>query len=128
MRQIIIAILFITTLQSHAQRTSTKRGTVTISIDNFIGTWKLTKYADIHLDYKKGPVKSETLRFTKDSIIVNAENKRFAGTWKLVNSQLIISIKETNRFNYRWISGNIDSKFFTRKGLGYYKYFERISK
>ena len=129
MRQIIFIVLCFLTLQTYSQhRNASRRTTRTITIIDFVGTWKLTKLADIHLTYRPDSVKKEILRFTKDSVFVSTENTEYAGTWKLVGAQAIINIKETNQFNYTWTSGDIDSKYFTTKGLGYYKYFERISK
>ena len=97
-------------------------------IEDFVGTWELTKLADNHLNYRTGYVKKELLRFTKDSIFVSVNNKEYSGTWKLVGGQTKIKIKGTNQFNYEWISGDVDSKFFTTKGLGYYMYFVRTNK
>jgi hypothetical protein len=129
MRQIIFLILCLLTLETYSQnRNATRRTSRTISINDFVGTWKLTKLADIHLTYLPDSVKKEILRFTKDSVFAIAENAEYKGTWKLVGAQAIINIKETKRFNYTWISGDVDSKFFTTKGLGYYKYFVRINK
>jgi hypothetical protein len=124
MKQIILIILLLSTLISYSQRRS--RGKVLTT--DFIGTWKLTKLADKHLGYLPDSVKKEFLKFTKDSVFVAIENKEHAGTWKLVDGQTLISIKDTNDFNYTWTAGDINSKFFTVKGLGYYKYFERVKK
>jgi ribosomal protein L27 len=108
------------------QRKSTKRTTKTYTINDFIGTWKLTKYADLHLTLKKTPIQSETLIFTKDSIFVNLSHKKYSGVWKLEGHQPIIKIKGTKQFNYHWLGRGSDNIFFTTQGLGYYKYFERI--
>ena len=120
-------MLFIS-LDSFAQeRKATKRTSKYYSTTDFIGTWELKKYADVHLSFTKKQVKSETLIFTKDSIFVNLVNKKYCGVWKLEDRQPIITIKETKRFNYHWLGRGADHIFFTSKGLGYYKYFERVS-
>ena len=124
MRQIILIALFIFSLDTSAQRRSSRK---TIPED-FIGTWKLTKLADKHLKFRTDSVEKEILKFTKDSFFVTTKNKEYSGTWKLIKAQPEIKIKETNQFNYTWIAGSVDSKFFTTKGLRYYKYFVRIKR
>jgi hypothetical protein len=122
-------LLCLLSLDTYSQnRSATRRSTRTISTKDFIGTWKLTKLADIHLTYLPDSVKKEILRFTKDSVFVTFENDGYSGTWKLVGSQPIITIKETKQYNYTWLAGSADTKFFTTKGLRYYKYFVRINK
>ena len=96
--------------------------------EDFIGTWKLNKLADTHLEYLKDTVEFEILKFTKDSVFVTTIREHYAGTWKLVRGQTKINIKKTDKFNYEWIAGDTKSKFLTTKGLGYYKYFVRVSK
>ena len=129
MRQIIFITLCLLSLETYSQhRNTTRKTSRTISIKDFIGSWKLTKLADIHLNYRPDSVKKEILKFTKDSVFISDETGEYAGTWELVSSQPIINIRETNRYNYSWISGDVDSKFFTTKELGYYKYFIRIKK
>jgi hypothetical protein len=124
MRQIILIPLFIFSLNISAQRRSGRK----IIPEDFIGTWKLTKLADKHLNYRTDSVEKEILRFTKDSVFVTTENKEYSGTWKLIKTQPGIKIKETTQFNYTWIAGSVDSKFFITRGLRYYKYFVRIKK
>jgi len=125
-RNILIILFCFFSLNSFSQRKSTKRSTGYITPKSFIGTWLLTKLADKHLNYISDSVQTEFLIFTKDSVFVRTGGKEYAGTWKLKGEQPIIRIKQTSQFNYQWISGNIDSKFFTTPNLGYYKYFIRI--
>ncbi len=123
MKRMLIITFCIFSLQASSQR----RG-VTIVPESFIGTWQLSKLADKHLNYLKDSVEKEIIRFTKDSVYVTTKNKQYAGTWNLVKGQAVINIAETDQFDYTWISGSDNSKFFTTNGLGYYKYFVRISK
>jgi hypothetical protein len=55
--------------------------------EDFIGTWKLTRLADIHLDYRKDSVEKEWLTFTQDSVFVVTPKKNYSGTWRLVDGQ-----------------------------------------
>lgn len=129
MRRIIFIIFYLISLETYAQqRISKKRSSVPCTITDFIGTWKLIKYADRHLNYTSKRVQSETLIFTNDSIFVFSEKKKYVGTWKFEDCEPIITIKETRQFNYNWISRDTDEIFFTTEGLGYYKYFQRIKK
>ncbi|MDB5198465.1 MAG: hypothetical protein JWO92_428 [Chitinophagaceae bacterium] len=129
MKKNILILLCLLSLDTYSQnRSATRRSTRTISTKDFIGTWKLTKLADIHLRYLPDSVKKEILRFTKDSVFVTFEKENYSGTWKLVGSQPIITIKATKQYNYKWLAGSTDTKFFTTKGLGYYKYFVRVNK
>lgn len=129
MKLLILISFCILSLQPLAQKQSANQKiSGKITHESFIGTWKLTKLADKHLNYLKAAVGKEIIRFTKDSVFVTTKTKRYAGTWKLIDGQAVVSIAETNQFNYTWISGTENSKFFTTPGLGYYKYFVRTSK
>ena len=107
---------------------SAQRNGRTMTPNDFIGIWELRKIADNQLKYTNRSFDKETIQYTTDSVFVVLKDSTFVGTWKLVKGQAVIDIPSTTRFNYKWISGGLDSKFFTTDNLGYYKYFVRTSR
>ena len=125
MKPLFFLLFIVITMQTYSQQMPRKRVSKSFTVKDIIGTWQLTKLADIHLNFCKDVVNNERLHFTKDSVFVTTDTKKYAGTWKLVHSQTAIHIKGTNQYNYRWIAGTENSKFFSTTNMKYYKYFIR---